>query len=475
MRKREHVFVGGEWRNARDDETISVLNPATGSTIGTVPRCGRAETANAIDAAHGAFEHWRHAGPDERADVLSLMYEALMDNQQTLAEILTEEMGKPLVESRGEIAFGARFFRWYAGESRRIYGDVIPSPWPGKHMVVTKEPVGVVGAITPWNFPHSMIARKVSAALAAGCTAVVKPASQTPYSALAFGDIAEQVGLPAGVINVITGSAAEIAAEMCENAKLRKITFTGSTKTGKQLAANAGLHMKRISMELGGNAPFLVFDDADLDAAVDGVFQAKFRNSGQTCVCPNRILVQSAVYDEFSERLCSAIRTLKVGAGDEALVSQGPLIDMNAVEKVEAHVADAVRLGADIAQGGKRHEKGGSFFEPTLLTDATPDMLVFRDETFGPVAALFRFDSEDEGITMANDTEYGLASYAYTRDLQRSWRLIENLQFGMVGLNDHQISTEVAPFGGVKDSGIGNEGSKYGLEDYLNIKYSLIA
>ncbi len=469
------MFVGGEWRNARDDETISVLNPATGSTIGTVPRCGRAETANAIDAAHGAFEHWRHAGPDERADVLSLMYEALMDNQQTLAEILTEEMGKPLVESRGEIAFGARFFRWYAGESRRIYGDVIPSPWPGKHMVVTKEPVGVVGAITPWNFPHSMIARKVSAALAAGCTAVVKPASQTPYSALAFGDIAEQVGLPAGVINVITGSAAEIAAEMCENAKLRKITFTGSTKTGKQLAANAGLHMKRISMELGGNAPFLVFDDADLDAAVDGVFQAKFRNSGQTCVCPNRILVQSAVYDEFSERLCSAIRTLKVGAGDEALVSQGPLIDMNAVEKVEAHVADAVRLGADIAQGGKRHEKGGSFFEPTLLTDATPDMLVFRDETFGPVAALFRFDSEDEGITMANDTEYGLASYAYTRDLQRSWRLIENLQFGMVGLNDHQISTEVAPFGGVKDSGIGNEGSKYGLEDYLNIKYSLIA
>ena len=340
--------------------------------------------------------------------------------------------------------------------------------------MVTKEPVGVVGAITPWNFPHSMIARKVSAALAAGCTAVVKPASQTPYSALAFGDIAEQVGVPSGVINVITGSASEIAAEMCENKKLRKITFTGSTKIGKQLASNAGAHMKRISMELGGNAPFIVFEDADLDTAIDGVMQAKFRNSGQTCVCPNRILVHATVYDEFSEKLRSAIRTLQVGAGNEAHVSQGPLIDMNAVEKVETHIADAIQLGAHIAEGGKRHERGGSFFEPTLLTEATPEMLVFRDETFGPIAALFRFDSEEEAIAMANDTEYGLASYAYTRDLQRSWRLIENLQFGMVGLNDHQISTEVAPFGGVKDSGIGNEGSKYGLEDYLNIKYSLI-
>ena len=474
MQKREQIFVGGEWRNAVDNGTIAVLNPATDAAIGTVPRCGRTETADAIDVAHRAFADWRTAGPDTRADVLNRMYEALMDNQQALAEILTEEMGKPLAEAQGEIAFGARFFRWFAGESRRIYGDVIPSPWPEKHMVVTKEPVGVVGAITPWNFPHSMIARKMSAALAAGCTVIVKPASQTPYSALAFGDIAEQAGAPSGVINVITGSASEIAAEMCENPNLRKITFTGSTQIGKQLASKASLHMKRISMELGGNAPFLVFEDADLDAAVDGVIKSKFRNSGQTCVCPNRILVHSAVYDEFSDKLATAIRTLRVGAGNEPDVSQGPLIDMNAVEKVEEHIADATRLGAKVVEGGKRHERGRSFFEPTLLAEATPEMLIFRDETFGPVAALFRFDSEEEAIAMANDTEYGLASYAYTRDLQRSWRLIENLQFGLVGLNEPQISTEVAPFGGFKDSGIGNEGSKYGLEDYLNIKYTLI-
>jgi succinate-semialdehyde dehydrogenase/glutarate-semialdehyde dehydrogenase len=474
MQKREQIFVGGEWRNAVDNGTIAVLNPATNAAIGTVPKCGRPETADAIDVAHRAFADWRTAGPDARADVLNRMYEALMDNQQALAEILTEEMGKPLAEAQGEIAFGARFFRWFAGESRRIYGDVIPSPWPEKHMVVTKEPVGVVGAITPWNFPHSMIARKMSAALAAGCTVIVKPASQTPYSALAFGDIAQQAGAPSGVINVITGSASEIAAEMCENPNLRKITFTGSTQIGKKLASNASLHMKRISMELGGNAPFLVFEDADLDAAVDGVIKSKFRNSGQTCVCPNRILVHSAVYDEFSAKLASAIRTLRVGAGNEPDVSQGPLIDMNAVEKVEEHIADATRLGAKVLEGGKRHERGRSFFEPTLLAEATPEMLIFRDETFGPVAALFRFDSEEEAIAMANDTEYGLASYAYTRDLQRSWRLIEKLQFGLVGLNEPQISTEVAPFGGFKDSGIGNEGSKYGLEDYLNIKYTLI-
>ncbi len=473
MRKREQVFIGDAWVDADDGATITVTNPATGDTIGTVPRCGRVETARAIEAAALAFDVWAEASAQDRAGALMRLHDAIMDNQEPLAAILTEENGKPLAESRGEIGFGARFFKWFGEEARRIYGDVIPSPFPGSRIVVTKHPVGVCGAITPWNFPHSMIARKLAAAMAAGCTMVIKPASQTPYSALAFGDLAREAGAPAGVVNVITGSATAIAAEMCEHPKLRKITFTGSTEVGKMLAAQATAHMKRVSMELGGNAPFIVFDDADVDAAVDGAMVAKFRNSGQTCVCANRILVQAGIYDTFAAKLAEAMAALKVGDGREDGVSQGPLIDAAAVEKVEAHVADAVAKGGAVLAGGKRHALGGSFFEPTLIGEATADMQVFREETFGPLAPLFKFQTEDEAIHLANDTEYGLACYAYTQDLGRAWRLSERLDYGMVGINEGLVSTEVAPFGGVKDSGMGKEGSRYGVEDYLNLKYSL--
>lgn len=472
--KRQQNFIDGKWVHADSGDVFDVTNPATGQLIGTVPKCGAAETARAIDAAATAQVSWREKTANERAVIIMRLHDALMDNQQTLAELLTEEMGKPLDEARGEIAFGAAFFKWFAEEGRRIYGDIIPSPWRGKRIVVTKEPVGVVGAITPWNFPNSMIARKLSAALAAGCTMVVKPASQTPYSALAFGVLGEEAGLPPGALNVLTGSAAEIAAEMCEHSKLRKITFTGSTYVGKQLAAKAGANMKRISMELGGNAPFIVFDDADLDAAIEGAMISKFRNTGQTCVCTNRFLVQSSVYDTFAEKLAAQISDLKVGDGMEPGVTQGPLIDSPAVEKVMEHIADAVNKGGRVLQGGERHALGSSFFQPTLITGATADMLVAQEETFGPVAALFRFESEEEVITMANDTEYGLACYLYTRDLGRAWRVMEALEYGMIGINEGLVSTEVAPFGGVKDSGMGLEGSRYGVNDYLNIKYTLI-
>ncbi|MEM9168370.1 MAG: NAD-dependent succinate-semialdehyde dehydrogenase [Pseudomonadota bacterium] len=473
MEFRNAVFIDNRWLDAEDGAVIEVTNPATGAALGTAPRGGRAETAKAIDAASRAFPAWRALTADQRADHLLNIYTALMDNRDRLGEILTAEMGKPLAEAKGEIAFGAKFFRWFAEEGRRVYGDVIPSPWPNKRVVVTKEPVGVVGAITPWNFPNSMIARKMAAALAAGCTFVVKPASQTPFSALAFGDIALEVGLPAGVVNIVTGSAADIAAELCENPAVRKITFTGSTPVGKKLAAAAGANMKRISMELGGNAPFIVFDDADLDAAVEGAMISKFRNSGQTCVCANRLYVQSGVYDAFAEKLAAAVRTLTVGDGAEAGVTQGPLIDDAAIAKVEEHVDDALANGGRVVVGGKRHERGGTFFEPTVIADATTSMKIAREETFGPTAPLFRFETEDDVIRMANDTEYGLACYAYTRDLGRAWRLTERLEYGMVGINEGLVSTEVAPFGGVKDSGFGNEGSKYGLEDYLSVKYAL--
>ncbi len=473
MEKRQQAYSGGAWIDADDGATISVTNPATGERIGSVPNCGRAETARAIDAAHDAFAAWRDAGAEARAGVLYRLYECLMDHRDRLGEILTEEMGKPLNEAKGEVAGGAKFFKWYAEEARRVYGDTIPSPFAETRIVVTRHPVGVVGAITPWNFPSSMIARKLSAAMAAGCTMVIKPAAQTPYSALAYGDLAEEAGAPPGVVNVITGRASEIGAEMCENPKVAKITFTGSTAVGKRLAAQAGAQMKRISMELGGNAPFIVFDDADLDAAVEGAMISKFRNAGQTCVCANRILVQSGVYDAFAEKLSAAIAALNVGNGAEDGVTQGPLIDDAAVAKVEEHIADAVSGGASVRLGGGRHEKGGTFFQPTLLTDVVPTMKIFSEETFGPVAPLFRFETEEEAIAMANDTEYGLACYAYTRDLGRAWRLSEKLEYGMVGVNEGLVSTEVAPFGGVKDSGIGREGSKYGLDDYLDVKYSL--
>jgi succinate-semialdehyde dehydrogenase/glutarate-semialdehyde dehydrogenase len=397
-----------------------------------------------------------------------------MDNQKELARILTIEMGKSLKESAGEVAYAAAFFRWFGEEARRVYGDVIPSPWADKRIIVTKEPVGVVGSITPWNFPTAMIARKAAAALGAGCTIVAKPASQTPFSALAYGVIAEDVGIPKGVINIITGAAGEIADEMCENPKVRKITFTGSTEIGKQLASNALKHMKRVSMELGGNAPVIVFDDADLDRAVEGAIISKYRNSGQTCVCANRILVQAGVYDAFAEKFAAAARQLRVGDGLDEGVEQGPLIDEKAVQKAEDHIADAVSKGAKIIAGGSRHDLGGTWFQPTVLRDASPAMQIARDETFGPVAPLFRFETEADAIRMSNDTEFGLAAYFFTKDLGRAFRVMEKLEFGMVAINEGVLSTEVAPFGGVKDSGMGREGSKYGIEDYVHTKYALI-
>ncbi len=473
---REECYIDGRWSGGPKTQLdrIKVNNPATGEIIGTVPKFGARETAEAIDAAHGAFLLWRERTAAERADFCRKFYQALMDNQEPLARILTIEMGKSLREARGEVAYAAAFFKWFGEEARRIYGDVIPSPWADKRIIVTKEPVGVVGSITPWNFPTAMIARKAAAALAAGCTIVAKPASQTPFSALAYGVLADDAGIPKGVLNIITGSAAAIAGEMCENPKLRKITFTGSTPIGKDLASTAMKHMKRVSMELGGNAPVIVFDDADLNRAVEGAMISKYRNSGQTCVCANRILVQSGVYEEFAEKFASAVARLKVGDGRDDGVDQGPLIDEAAVAKVEEHIADATSKGARVISGGQRHAKGLSFFEPTVLRDVTPAMLIARDETFGPVAPLFRFETEDEAIAMANDTEYGLASYFFTKDLARAFRVMEKLEYGMVAINEGILSTEVAPFGGVKDSGLGREGSKYGIEDYVHTKYALI-
>lgn len=468
---REDCYIDGRWVGGAD--RIKVNNPATGEIIGSVPKFGRKETKLAIDAAHAAFLLWREKTAAERGDICRKFYQALMDNQEALARILTIEMGKSLREARGEVAYAAAFFKWFGEEARRVYGDVIPSPWPDKRIIVTKEPVGVVGSITPWNFPTAMIARKAAAALASGCTIVAKPASQTPFSATAYGVIAEDAGVPNGVLNIITGSAAQIADEMCENPKLKKITFTGSTEIGKSLASKAMLHMKRVSMELGGNAPVIVFDDADLDRAVDGAMISKYRNSGQTCVCANRILVQAGIYDRFAEKFAAAAKMLKVGDGLEDGVDQGPLIDDAAVTKVEQHIADATAKGAQVIAGGKRHAKGLSFFEPTVLRDVTPAMLIARDETFGPVAPLFKFETEDDAIRMANDTEYGLASYFFTKDLGRAFRVMEKLEYGMVAINEGILSTEVAPFGGVKESGLGREGSKYGIEDYIHTKYAL--
>ena len=470
---KQACYIGGEWVGADDGGAISVANPVTGKPIGTVPRCGRPETARAIAAAGAAFPAWKALLAKERADLMLALADALLREKAALGELLTREQGKPRAEAEGEIAGGAAFFRWFAEEARRVYGDTIPTPWAGKRVLVTKEPVGVVGAITPWNFPHSMIARKLSAALGAGCTMVIKPASQTPFSALAIAALCEKVGMPKGVVNVVTGSAAQIADEMCENPVLRKISFTGSTEVGKSLGAKALAHMKRVSMELGGNAPFIVFDDADLDLAVRGAMASKFRNMGQTCVCANRILVQAGVFEAFADKLAQAVRALKIGDGLAAGVEQGPLIDMAAVEKVEEHVADARALGGRVIAGGARHALGGTYFEPTVIAGATSGMKIAREETFGPVAPLFRFETEAEAVAMANDTQFGLAAYFYTSDLGRAWRMMEALEYGMIGVNEGLVATEVAPFGGVKESGMGREGSKYGLDDFMSVKYAL--
>jgi succinate-semialdehyde dehydrogenase/glutarate-semialdehyde dehydrogenase len=468
---RNRCFVGGAWVEADDRATIEVRNPADGQLIGTVPKLGAAETRRAIDAANAAYPGWRSKLAAERATVLRKWSELMLANQQDLAVLMTLEQGKPLAESRGEIAYAASFISWFAEEGRRVYGDTIPAHQGDKRIVVIKEPIGVCAAVTPWNFPAAMITRKAGPALAAGCTMVLKPASATPYSALALAVLAERAGVPAGVFNVVTGSSGAIGGELTSNPVVRKLTFTGSTEIGSRLMAQCAPTVKKVSLELGGNAPFIVFDDADLDAAVAGAIASKYRNTGQTCVCANRLLAQEGVYDDFVARLCRAVEQLKVGNGLEDGVTQGPLIDAAAVNKVEAHIADALAKGARIATGGKRHALGGTFFEPTVVTGVTPDMRVAREETFGPLAPIFRFRTDEEAIRMANATEFGLAAYFYTRDLARTWRVSEGLEYGIVGINTGIISTEVAPFGGMKASGIGREGSKYGLDEFLEIKY----
>jgi succinate-semialdehyde dehydrogenase/glutarate-semialdehyde dehydrogenase len=468
---RQKCYVDGSWIDAESGKTVEVKNPANGERLGTVPSLGARETRRAIAAAERAWGPWRAKTGKERAALMRRWYDLVMANQEDLAHLMTLEQGKPLAESRGEIVYGAAFIEWFGEEAKRVYGDTIPQHQPDKRIVVIKQPIGVVAAITPWNFPNAMITRKCAPALAAGCPVVVKPASKTPYSALALAELAERAGLPKGVFNVITGSAKEIGGELTSNPVVRKLSFTGSTEIGKELMAQCAGTVKKVSLELGGNAPFIVFDDADLDAAVEGAIASKYRNAGQTCVCANRLLVQDKVYDTFAGKLAEAVSGLKVGNGLEAGVTQGPLIDMNAVAKVESHIADAVGKGARIVVGGHRHKLGGSFFEPTILADVTPQMTVAREETFGPVAPLFRFRSEEDAIHMANDTEFGLAAYFYGRDIGRVWRVAEALEYGIVGINTGIISTEVAPFGGVKESGIGREGSKYGTEEFLEIKY----
>ncbi len=468
---REQCHIDGEWIDAADARTLPVTNPATGALLGHVPNMGAAETRQAIAAASAAFPLWRDKTAKDRCAILRRWYELMMTHQEDLARIMTAEQGKPLAEARGEIAYAASFIEWFAEEGRRVYGDVIPQHQADKRIVVLKEPIGVCVAITPWNFPAAMITRKVGPALAAGCTMVVKPATATPFSALAMAVLAERVGVPKGVLSVLTGSAAAIGGEMTSNPAVRKLSFTGSTEIGKKLMAQCAATVKKTSMELGGNAPFIVFDDADLDAAVEGAIVSKYRNKGQTCVCANRLLVQNQVYDAFAEKLAARVGTLKVGNGVDEGVLMGPLIDAGAVAKVEEHIADALAKGARVLVGGGRHALGGLFFQPTVLADVTPAMMVAREETFGPVAPLFRFKDEAEAIRMSNDTEFGLAAYFYGRDIGRIWRVAEALEYGIVGINTGLISTAEAPFGGVKESGLGREGSKYGIEDYLEVKY----
>ena len=468
---RQQCYIDGEWVDAYDRATVAVKDPTSGETLGTVPKMGADETRRAIEAADKALPAWRGKTAKERAQILRRWYDLMMANQDDLATLMTAEQGKPLAESKGEIAYAAAFIEWFGEEGKRIYGDTIPSHGTDKRIVVIKEPIGVCAAITPWNFPAAMITRKCGPALAAGCTMVLKPATATPYSALALCELAERAGVPKGVFSCVTGGAKEIGGEMTSNPIVRKLTFTGSTEIGKLLMEQCAGTVKKVSLELGGNAPFIVFDDADIEMAVKGAIASKYRNAGQTCVCANRILVQDGVYEAFTKRLAETAGAMKVANGFEPGAVIGPLIDMKAVDKVEAHIADALKKGAKVVIGGKRSVLGGSFFEPTVLTDVTTDMMITKEETFGPVAPLYRFRTETDAIKMANDTEFGLASYFYSRDIGRIWRVAEALEYGIVGINEGIISTEIAPFGGMKESGIGREGSKYGIEEFLEVKY----
>ncbi len=472
---RQQAYVAGAWIDADDGTTVAVTNPANGETIGTVPMCGTAETERAIAAAEKAQKGWARLPAKERSAILRKLNDLMLANVDDLALIMTTEQGKPLTESRGEIAYAASFIEWFAEEARRVYGDTIPAPQADRRILALKQPVGVTAAITPWNFPAAMLTRKAGPALAAGCAMVVKPATQTPYSALAFAELAERAGVPKGLLSVLTGSASKIGGEMTRSPIVRKLTFTGSTEVGRTLMKQSADTIKKLSLELGGNAPFIVFDDADIDAAVEGAMVSKYRNTGQTCVCANRLYVQRGVLEAFTQKLVARVQALKVGDGTEAGVNQGPLIDAKAVEKIEEHVADAVAKGGQVLAGGKRHALGGLFYEPTVIGGATADMLFAREETFGPLAPIFAFDTEEEAIAAANDTEFGLAAYFYSRDIGRIMRVAESLESGIVGVNTGLVSTAEAPFGGVKQSGLGREGSKYGLDDFLEVKYVCLA
>lgn len=471
---KQQAYIDGRWIDSPNGKVQEIFNPATGEKIGTVPMLGTEETRQAINSAETAQKEWAGRTAQERSSILRRWFELMVAHADELAEILTLEQGKPLAEAKGEIMYAASFVEWFAEEGKRIYGDIIPSHKAGARLMVLKQPIGVVAAITPWNFPTAMITRKCAPAMAAGCPFIVKPAPDTPYSALALAVLAEEAGIPAGIFNVVTGDAVAIGGELTGNDAVRKLSFTGSTNIGKLLMRQCADTVKKVSLELGGNAPFIVFDDADLDAAVEGAIASKYRNAGQTCVCTNRFLIQDGIYDQFVEKLTAAVNDLKVGNGMESGVTQGPLINAAAIDKIEDHVADAISKGATITTGGQRHSLGGTFFEPTVISNANTEMKVAREETFGPLAPIFRFSTEEEAIAMGNDTEFGLAAYVYTKDLGRAWRAGEGLDYGMVGINEGIISTAVAPFGGIKQSGIGREGSKYGIEDYVEIKYMMM-
>ena len=471
---RQKAYIAGEWVESETGAVQSIFNPATGELLGTVPNLGAEDTQKAIDFAYHAQKEWAAKTAQERSSILRRWYELMIAHADDLANILTLEQGKPLVEAKGEILYAASFIEWFAEEGKRVYGDIIPSHKAGARLMVLKQPIGVVGAITPWNFPSAMITRKCAPAMAAGCPFIVKPAPDTPFSALALAVLAEEAGIPAGIFNVVTGDAVAIGGELTGNDKVKKLSFTGSTHIGKLLMGQCANTVKKVSLELGGNAPFIIFDDADIDSAIEGAMASKFRNAGQTCVCTNRFLVQDGVHDLFVEKLTQAVESLQVGNGLETGVSQGPLINDAAINKIEDHVADAISKGGILNTGGNRHKLGGTFYEPTVISGVTPEMKVAKEETFGPLAPIFRFSTEDEALQMANDSEFGLAAYIYTRDLGRSWRMGEGLEYGMVGINEGIISTTVAPFGGIKQSGIGREGPKYGIEDYIEIKYLMV-